>query len=118
MTTSPLPQTSDFEVYKCGVSWCDVYNMTPWKAQCSYEGTDECGVGADWEMDKTKIAKMDMEAFRQLKDAEYELNKWRNLAGAMHQYIIDGNTAGAIEAYEDVCDGLYDKVYERMIKDA
>lgn len=69
-------------------------------------------------MDKTKVAKMDMEAFRQLKDAEYELNKWRNLAGVMHQYIVDGNTAGALEAYEDVRDGLYDKVYERMIKDA
>ena len=68
-------------------------------------------------MDKTKIAKMDMEAFRQLKDAEYELNKWRNLAGAMHQYIVDGNTAGALEAYEDVCDGLYDKVYESIMPD-
>jgi len=112
--------------------------MTPWKAQCSYEDTGQCGTETEYtgstndhrsvmyglteenkqRMDKTKIAKMDMEGFRQLKDAEYELNKWRNLAGAMHQYIIDGNTAGAIEAYEDVCDGLYDKVHERMIKDA
>ncbi len=126
--------------------------MTPWKAQCSYEGTDECGVGTEWGMDKTKVAKMDMEAFRQLKDAEHERDKWKemalkltenkvegwesdsellatrvlgieferdrwkhiagtareevekwcNLSGVMHQYLIDGNITGALEAYEQV----------------
>ena len=29
------------------VSWCDVYDMTPWKAQCSYEGTGKCGAQAE-----------------------------------------------------------------------
>jgi hypothetical protein len=33
---------------KCGVSWCDVYDMTPWKAQCSYEGTGKCGAEAEY----------------------------------------------------------------------
>jgi hypothetical protein len=101
-------------------------------------------------MDKTKIAKMDMEAFRQLKDAEEQRDKWReialgmtantiegwesdsefiakkalgieferdrwkfiageargetekwcNLAGVMHQYLVDGDSAGALRAYE------------------
>jgi len=51
-------------------------------------------------MDKTKIAKMDMEAFRQLRDAENERDDWRNLAGVMHQYLVDGNISGALKAYE------------------
>jgi hypothetical protein len=38
-------------------------------------------------MDKTKIAKMDMEAFRQLKDLEADRDKWKQLA-------IDLATAG------------------------
>ena len=144
----------EVETEKCGVSWCDVYDMTPWKAQCSYEGTGKCGAQAEYEtrnqMDKTKIAKMDMEAFRQLKDAEEQRDKWReialgmtantiegwesdsefiakkalgieferdrwkfiageargetekwcNLAGVMHQYLVDGDSDGALRAYE------------------
>ena len=31
---------------KCDATWCDVYDMTPWKAQCSYEGTGKCGAEA------------------------------------------------------------------------
>ena len=54
-------------------------------------------------MDK-KIAKMDMETFRQLKDAENERDKWCNLAGVMHQYLVDGNIEGALKAYEQVND--------------
>lgn len=100
-------------------------------------------------MDK-KIAKMDMETFRQLKDAENERDKWKdialkltgnevegweseseliarqalsleferdqwkaiagaareetekwcNLAGVMHQYLVDGDVLGALQAYE------------------
>jgi len=50
-------------------------------------------------MDK-KIAKMDMETFRQLKDAENERDKWCNLAGVMHQYLVDGDVLGALQAYE------------------
>lgn len=34
---------------KCGVSWCDVYDMTPWKSQCSYQGTGKCGAEAGYE---------------------------------------------------------------------
>lgn len=106
------------ETEKCGVSWCDVYDMTPWKAQCSYEGTGKCGAQAECEtrktMDKTKVAKMDMEAFRQLKDAENEVQRWKliageareetekwcNVAGIMHQYLVEGNPEGAVLAYE------------------
>ena len=43
---------------------------------------------------------MDMEAFRQLRDAENERDDWRNLAGVMHQYLVDGNISGALKAYE------------------
>lgn len=71
------------ETEKCGVSWCDVYDMTPWKAQCSYEGTGQCGAEAEYTIrtiDKTKVAKMDMETFRQLKEAEDERDYWRRLA--------------------------------------
>jgi hypothetical protein len=50
-------------------------------------------------MDK-KIAKMDMETFRQLKEAENERDKWCNLAGVMHQYLVDGDVLGALQAYE------------------
>ena len=67
-------------------------------------------------MDKTKIAKMDMEAFRQLTQAEFERDRWKfiageareetdkwcNLAGVMHQYLVDGNIEGALKAYEQV----------------
>ena len=48
------------ETEKCGVSWCDVYDMTPWKAQCSYEGTGQCGAQAEYTvrtMDKTRVAR-------------------------------------------------------------
>ena len=101
-------------------------------------------------MDKSKIAKMDMETFRQLKDAENERDKWKeiatkltnnevegweseseimakkalsleferdrwkaiagqareetekwcNLAGVMHQYLVEGNPHDAMEVYE------------------
>lgn len=102
---------------KCGVSWCDVYDMTPWKAQCSYEGTGKCGAQAEYEvkqMDKTKVAKMDKEAFRQLTEAEFERDRWKfiagesreetekwcNVAGIMHQYLVEGDPEGALRAYE------------------
>jgi hypothetical protein len=106
------------ETEKCGVSWCDVYDMTPWKAQCSYEGTDKCGAQAEYEtrnlMDKSKVAKMDMESFKQLTMAEFERDQWKaiannaredaekwcNVAGIMHQYLVEGNPKGAVEAYE------------------
>ncbi len=89
--------------YYCGTEWCDGINITPWKTQCSYEGTSKCGAESKYtgeSMDKSKIAKMDMEAFRQLKDAENERDRWCNLAGVMHQYLVDGNPKGAVRAYE------------------
>ena len=73
----------EVETEKCGVSWCDVYDMTPWKAQCSYEGTGQCGAQAEYTvrtMDKTRVARMDMETFRQLKEAEDDRDYWRRLA--------------------------------------
>lgn len=36
------------ETEKCEKPWCDVYDMTPWKAQCSYEGTGKCGAEAEY----------------------------------------------------------------------
>jgi hypothetical protein len=57
-------------------------------------------------MDKI-VAKMDMEAFRQLKDAEFDRDFWRNLAGVMHQFLVDGNVDGAVDAYEQGCTGSF-----------
>ena len=34
----------------------------------------------DERMDKTKIAKMDMETFRQLREAEDERDRWKEIA--------------------------------------
>jgi hypothetical protein len=76
-------------VLPCGVKWCDVYDMTPWKAQCSFEGTGRCGAQAaevlDKIMDKTKIAKMDMAAFREMKELEAERDRWRDIANGLLQ---------------------------------
>jgi len=41
--------------------------------------------------------------------AEYEgmqddRDRWRNLAGVMHQYLVDGNVGGALEAYSEYAD--------------
>jgi hypothetical protein len=33
---------------KCEAPWCDVYDITPWKSQCSYEGTGQCGAEAEF----------------------------------------------------------------------
>lgn len=112
------------EVLPCGVSWCDVYNITPWKSQCSYEGTGKCGSEAaevlDNIMDKTKIAKMDMESFRQMKELEDDNNRWKKIADDWRQVAIAlatdaGNFEVAIDVYEDIRTGLYDTVRERMI---
>ena len=84
---------------KCGFSWCDVYDMTPWKAQCSYEGTGQCGAQAEYSvraMDKTRVAKMDMETFRQLKDAEDERDYWRRLARELIDIIKKVTKKGSL----------------------
>ena len=100
---------------KCGTPWCDVYDMTPWKAQCSFEGTGRCGAQAaevlDKIMDKTKIAKMDMAAFREMKELEAELeqlrkdhDRWRNLA----QAFLDANPSSIqrINSLEAQCESF------------
>ena len=111
------------EVLPCGVSWCDVYNMTPWKSQCSYEGTGKCGSEAaealDNIMDKTKILVTNKESFNQIKDLESDIQLWRKIADDWRKVAIAlatdaGNPDMAADCYEDIRDGLYDTVRERM----
>jgi hypothetical protein len=71
-------------VLSCGVEWCDVYDMTPWKSQCSFEGTGDCGSEVDF-MDKSKILKMDKETFNELKQLEAERDRWRDIANNLLQ---------------------------------
>jgi heme/copper-type cytochrome/quinol oxidase subunit 2 len=33
---------------KCEAPWCDVYDIIPWKSQCSYEGTGQCGAETEF----------------------------------------------------------------------
>lgn len=71
-------------VLPCGVKWCDVYDMTPWKSQCSFEGTGDCGSEVDF-MDKSKILKMDMDTFNEIKLLEAERDRWRDIANGLLQ---------------------------------
>lgn len=71
-------------VLPCGVKWCDVYDMTPWKSQCSFEGTGDCGSEVDF-MDKSKILKMDMDTFNEMKLLEAERDRWRDIANGLLQ---------------------------------
>ena len=111
------------EVIPCEYSECDVYLLKPGKTQCSFEGTDTCTAGVEYKektMDKSKMAKMDMETFRQMKELEQriELSKkmisnWKETAEALA--ISLGDVEIAQNVYEDIRDGLYDIVRERMI---
>ena len=111
------------EVIPCEYSECDVYLLKPGKTQCSFEGTDTCRTGVEYKektMDKSKMAKMDMETFRQMKELEQriELSKkmisnWKETAEALA--ISLGDVEIAQNVYEDIRDGLYDIVRERMI---
>jgi len=111
------------EVIPCEYSECDVYLLKPGKTQCSFEGTDTCKAGVEYKektMDKSKMAKMDMETFRQMKELEQriELSKkmisnWKETAEALA--ISLGDVEIAQNVYEDIRDGLYDIVRERMI---
>ncbi len=111
------------EVIPCEYSECDVYLLKPGKTQCSFEGTDTCRAGVEYKektMDKSKMAKMDMETFRQMKELEQriELSKkmisnWKETAEALA--ISLGDVEIAQNVYEDIRDGLYDIVRERMI---
>ena len=111
------------EVIPCEYSECDVYLLKPGKTQCSFEGTDKCKAGVEYKektMDKSKIAKMDMETFRQVKELEYRIElyqkmtaDWKETAEALA--ISLGDVEIAQNVYEDIRDGLYDIVRERMI---
>jgi hypothetical protein len=113
----------DQESIPCGTPWCDVYDITPWKAQCSYEGTGKCGAQAaqvlDNIMDKTRILKTDKQSFNEIKDLEHDIQKWKKIADDWRQAAIAlatdaGDPHMAADCYEDIRDGLYDTVRERM----
>jgi hypothetical protein len=113
----------DQESIPCGTPWCDVYDITPWKAQCSYEGTGKCGAQAaevlDSVMDKTKILVTNKESFNQIKKLEDDIQKWKKIADDWRQVAIAlatdaGDPHMAIDCYEDIRDDLYETVRERM----
>ena len=113
---------------KCDATWCDVYDMTPWKAQCSYEGTGKCGAEAEYIMETElsikeqlqqrcacgqkdceicqaveHITKIEKEAVLVRLDREAWKNEYmkeRELADNLYYGVIDGNTDKAIEIYE------------------
>jgi len=111
------------EVLPCEYSKCDVYLLKPGKAQCSYEGTNDCQAGVEYSqiaMDKTKVVIMNMEAFRESKEIEYEVQRWKKIADDWRKTaealaISLGDLEIAQNVYEDIRDGLYDIVRERMI---
>lgn len=104
------------EVIPCGYPKCDVYLLKPGKTQCSFEGTDKCMPAR---MDKTKILKTDKQSFNEIKKLEHDIQKWKEIADDWRQVAIAlatdaGNPDIAIDCYEDIRDGLYDTVRERM----
>lgn len=112
------------EVLPCGVPWCDVYNITPWKSQCSYEGTGKCGSEAaevlDNIMDKTKILVTNKESFNEIKNLESEIQRWKKIADDWRETatalaISLGDADIASDVYEDIRTGLYEVVRDRMI---
>jgi hypothetical protein len=112
----------DEEVIPCDYSECDVYVLKPGKTQCSFEQTTDCqsSTGHKPKMDKTKVAKMDKEAFRQSKQLEDDIKlykkiiaDWKETAEALA--ISLGDVEIAQNVYEDIRDGLYEVVRERMI---
>jgi hypothetical protein len=42
-----------------------------------------------------------IEEYEALQD---DRDRWRDLAGVMHQFLVDNNIAGALEAYEKLAD--------------
>ena len=110
------------EVLACQYSKCDVYLLKPGKAQCSYEVTDECKAEAEYlqnTIDKTKVLKTDKQSFNEIKDLEHDIQKWKKIADDWRQAAIAlatdaGDPHMAADCYEDIRDGLYDTVRERM----
>jgi hypothetical protein len=52
---------------KCDAPWCDVCDITPWKSQCSNEGTERCWSGMQIKRSKEKKLK---------KKELIEINEW------------------------------------------
>jgi hypothetical protein len=110
------------EVLACSYSKCDVYLLKPGKAQCSYEGTDECKAETEYlqnTIDKTKVLKTDKESFNEIKKLEDDIKLWKKIADDWRQAAIAlatdaGDPYMAIDCYEDISSGLYDTVRERM----
>ena len=110
------------EVLACQYSKCDVYLLKPGKAQCSYEGTDECKAEPEYlqnTIDKTKVLKTDKESFNEIKKLEDDIKRWKKIADDWRQAAIAlatdaGDPHMAADCYEDIRDGLYDTVRERM----
>jgi len=110
------------EVLACQYSKCDVYLLKPGKVQCSYEGTDECKAEAEYlqnTIDKTKVLKTDKESFNEIKKLEDDIKRWKKIADDWRQAAIAlatdaGDPHMAADCYEDIRDGLYDTVRERM----
>jgi hypothetical protein len=70
-------------------------------------------------MDKTKILVTNKESFNEIKDLEFEVQKWKKIADDWRQVAIAlatdaGNPDMAIDCYEDIREGLYQTVRERM----
>lgn len=103
----------------CGVSWCDVYDMTPWKAQCSYEGTGKCGAEAEYAA-RDITARLENRLFwSDADEAIKEIQLLRKIASDWKQTAeILATELGKVEyaavVHEDVSSGLYDKVRKRM----
>ncbi len=88
-------------VLPCGFKQCDVYDLTPWKSQCSFEGTDDCGAETIF-MDKSKVFKMDKATFNEIKRLEMEVERWRSIAnGLLHGWCSNYGISRerAIEKY-------------------
>ena len=70
-------------------------------------------------IDKSKVSKIDKDTFNEIKDLEYNIKKLKKIADDWRQVAIAlatdlGNADMAIDCYEDIRDGLYDTVRERM----
>ena len=129
------------EVIPCDHPKCDLHIVRPGKTQCSHEGAFECGSYDSIQMDKTKILVTNKASFNEIKDlenkvkqlevqlteynvrlfgAEFERDKFKKNADDWRQVAIAlatdaGDPDIAIDCYEDIRDGLYDTVRERMI---
>jgi hypothetical protein len=107
------------EVIPCDHPKCDLHIVRPGKTQCSHEGAFECGSYDSIQMDKTKILVTNKASFNEIKKLEDDIQKWKKIADDWRQVAIAlatdaGDPYMATDCYEDIRDGLYDTVRERM----